>query len=174
MKQQLYINQINYFLTETKRKIILLEEDKTKDDKREHTELSYRNSKSRLNGVFQALSLNQKEDIHTQIMNNIAMFNKASNDLKNKVNYLDDNDKNFTLFYLIGGALDISMILLTIYDNPQSCCPINKDIIFKNTMANIDKQIEEAIKAKDNKQAKELNKELAIINKQYQDNMKLL
>ena len=174
MKQQLYINQLNYFLTETKRKLVLLEEDKDKGDKREHTDISYKNAKSRLNGCFQALTLDTKEDIHTQIMSNIVMYNKASNDLKGKVDYLDPNDKNLSLFYLIGGAMDMSMILLTIYDNPQSCCPLNKDILLKETMVNLDKRIEEASKSKDKKQANELKKELIIMNKMYQENMKFL
>ena len=171
MKQQLYINQINYFLAKTKAGFISAA--KQREDK-DLTEISYKFTKSRLSGALQALDFDLNKDIQDQIMNNIVMYLKAENDMKGKINYLDNNDKNFPLFYLIAGALSISFILLTISDNAQSCCPINKEIILNQTIFDLENRLQTAIATKDKPKIKEIKEELVIMTKMYKDNLQFL
>jgi len=171
MKQQLYINQIKYFLAKTKAGYPIAA--KQREDK-DLTELSYKFTKCRLNGALQALDFNFEKDIQDQIMNNISMFMKAEKDMKGKINYLDNFDKNFPMFYLIGGALSMSFILLTIYDNAQSCCPINKEIILSQTIYDLENKLQNAIATKDKPKIKEIKDEIVIITKMYMENKKFL
>ena len=171
MKQELYINQINYFLDETKDKITLANKQRENKDL---TEIGYLFAINRLKGALQALELNFDNDIQSQIIHNITMFIKAQNDIKGKINYLDNNDKNYTLFNLIGGALTMTFILLTIADNPQSCCPINKDIILHQSIYNLENQLENAISNKDKPKIKQIKDELVLTINMYKENKKLL
>jgi hypothetical protein len=166
MKQNLYINQIHWFRKETKKKIENLSSDKEQGFV---TEFGYKQARSRLNGSMQALDLDFRKDINEQIMSNIVMYQKAEKDIK--INVLDKNDPNTGLFYLIGGAITQSLILLTAYDNPQSCCPSNKEILLGNSINKLEEGLQYAMKAKDKKVISELKIELGIITKQYQDNL---
>lgn len=169
MKQDLYINQINWYRKKIKQNLENLSIDKEKEYV---TEFGYRNARYRLIGSLNAIDMDFGKDIHEQIMNNIAMYNKAEKDIK--VNVLDDNDKNIGLFYMIGGSIMQSLILLTAFDNPQSCCPANKEIILGKTINNLEVKLQAALQAKDKKVISEIKTELGIITKQYQDNLSVL
>ena len=128
MKQDLYINQANWSLKQTKQKLENLSLEKEKGF---ISEIGYRNSRSRLN----------------------------------------NEDKNIGLFYLLGGAITQSLILLTAFDNPQSCCPANKEIILGKTINDLEIKLQNALQLKDKKVISELKLELGIITKQYQENL---
>ena len=166
MKQDLYINQANWSLKQTKQK---LENISLEKEKGFISEIDYRNSRSRLNGALFALEMDHSKDIHEQIMYNLKMFQKAKKELK--VDTLDNEDKNIGLFYLLGGAITQSLILLTAFDNPQSCCPANKEIILGKTINDLEIKLQNALQLKDKKVISELKLELGIITKQYQENL---
>jgi len=170
MKRQLYINQIMYFKNQLK---IQQEQLKVDKEKGNITETCFKNTKSRLNGHYEALNLNlENDDIQEQIMNNLVMYKHAEKTMK--INVLDNKDPNTALFYMLGGAIMKSLILLIIYDNPQSCCPMNKDLLLNDTLKSLNCKLEEASSLKDKKVVNELKSEINIITKQYQDNLKLL
>ena len=166
MKQDLYINQANWSLKQTKQKLENLSLEKEKGF---ISEIGYRNSRSRLNGALFALEMDHSKDIHEQIMYNLKMFQKAEKELK--VDTLNNEDKNIGLFYLLGGAITQSLILLTAFDNPQSCCPANKEIILGKTINDLEIKLQNALQLKDKKVISELKLELGIITKQYQENL---
>ena len=166
MKQDLYINQANWSIKQTKQKLENLSLEKEKGF---ISEIGYRNSRSRLNGALFALEMDHSKDIHEQIMYNLKMFQKAEKELK--VDTLNNEDKNIGLFYLLGGAITQSLILLTAFDNPQSCCPANKEIILGKTINDLEIKLQNALQLKDKKVISELKLELGIITKQYQENL---
>ena len=169
MKQQLYINQINYFISKTKNKLKELHIDKEKGFL---TDLDFKNGKSRLNGAIQALDININNDIQDQIMLNIKTYRAALTGLK--INLLNKADVNFPIFYVTGGAIDISYMLLTIFDNPQSCCPLNKEFLLNKSLNEIEEKMDLATQSKDKKLLNELKGEFNIIKKLYQDNLQYL
>lgn len=169
MKQDLYINQVLWFRKQAKEKLNKLSEDKSQGYV---TEVGYRNARSRINGSIDALDMDFGKDIHNQVISNIHAYEKAEKDLK--VNVLDDNDKNIGLFYLIGGAMMQSLLILTTFDNPQSCCPANKEILLGKTISSLEESLQHAMMTKDKKSISEIKKEIGIITKQYQDNAALL
>ena len=166
MKQDLYINQANWSLKQTKQKLENLSLEKEKGF---ISEIGYRNSRSRLNGALFALEMDHSKDIHEQIMYNLKMFQKAEKEIK--VDTLNNEEKNIGLFYLLGGAITQSLILLTAFDNPQSCCPANKEIILGKTINDLEIKLQNALQLKDKKVISELKLELGIITKQYQENL---
>ena len=87
MKQNLYINQITWYRKQARQKLENLSIDKEKGFV---TESSYRNARSRLNGMLNALDMDHGKDIHEQIMYNLIVYQKAEKDLK--VNVLDSNE----------------------------------------------------------------------------------
>lgn len=169
MNQDLYINQVIWYRKKAKEQLAKLLEDKEQGNV---TETGYKNSRSRINGSIDALNMDFGKDVHNQIVHNIHVYQKAEKDLK--VNVLDNNDKNIGLFYLIGGAMMQSLLLLTTVDNPQSCCPANKEILLGKTINSLEERLQQALMTKDKKQITDIKKELGIITKQYQDNLALL
>jgi hypothetical protein len=174
MKQELFINQLNYFISDTKSKIENLFRDKDREEKERHyTHIGFHNAFNRLNGMLNSLeNIDKKEPIETQIINYLRIYEDKSKKLK--VNYLDSLDENFPQFYDICGASTILMILLTITDNPQSCCPLNKDILLKKTLLELEDKYQKCLINKDKKTSTETKIELGIINKLYQENLKFL
>jgi hypothetical protein len=124
MEKQLYLNQAQWFYSSIKSKIEQLNTDK---EKGYLTENDYSNAKSRYIGIINAMDIDNQKDVHEQIIYNINVYKKGLLELK--INAIDINDPNLGLFYMLNGALTYSIILLTISDNPQSCCPLNKEII---------------------------------------------
>ena len=168
-RNQLYGNQIKFFIASTKDKIKDANKDKEKKDL---TEIDYKFKISGYNGIIDALGNLKSDNIETEIINSMEIYNKALSGLK--INYLDNYDKNFTIFYLIQSALSYLMILLTIIDNPQSACPINKEYLLNKSISILEEKIEKAILIKDKKTISELKIEIGILKKLYEENLKLL
>ena len=119
MKQQLYENQINFFRKEIREKLKSIKGEK---DKGNLTELDYLNAKGRLNGKMNALIDVKTANIQESIMRNIKIYELAGKQVLSKINLLDKNDKNYTLFYFLDGGVTVLYTLLTIHDNTLSCC----------------------------------------------------
>ena len=171
MKQQLYENQINFFRKEIREKLKSIKGEK---DKGNLTELDYLNAKGRLNGKMNALIDVKTANIQESIMRNIKIYELAGKQVLSKINLLDKNDKNYTLFYFLDGGVTVLYTLLTIHDNTLSCCPSNKEIILNSEIINLEEAMENAVKLRDKKTASDLKVKLSLVKKAYEENLQYL
>lgn len=158
IKQQLFINQIIFFINEYQYKLdILIKE------KENYYIKDFNNAIKNIIGKLHSLNeLDINKPIEIQIINLIEYYN-------NKLKLGE-----YRNFYFVNGVLTILMILLTISDNPQSSCPLNKDILLKKYISDLEIKYQEAILNKDNKKVSEFKLELKIMNNYLQENFKLL
>lgn len=117
MRQEFLKNQILYY-RELKNQQI---EDLTLAyAKKQLTTEDYNNAINSRKGALDALELDFNSNLEEEIVNSL----KINNTIKNQITY-DYKD----MFYLVCGSIDTLMLLLTVSDNPLSCCPVNKEII---------------------------------------------
>ena len=171
MKQELLKNQILYFIKEKKTQIQDLNIAKEKGDITEH---DYSNANKRLIGALNCLyDINLNNDLLLdKILSDINMWHQAKNNLK--INFLDKEDKNLGLFFMIGGAADQLMLLLTVPENPLSACPLNVDILLSQSIIKLNSELESAIKSKDKKKISELKSDIKITTELYNKNLQVL
>lgn len=128
-KTGLLLNQISYF-----KKIYLdkIESNNSELQKGTLTANDCRFSNKSMLGrisVLNDLIETDKNLIHTKLMDDFNLYTKQLKSLK--VNLLDKEDPNQNLFYFLNGCICVSMLLMTVPENPLSACPENKEI-FKN------------------------------------------
>jgi hypothetical protein len=140
---ELIINQINWFLLQKKKKIQKLEQMKAVS---EISTSDFIRAIKSCQGAINALQLDLDSNLETKIMDDIRMYQLAKQKLE--INLLDTEDKNNDMFYLLCGAIDTLMLLITSTLNPLSACPINKDILLSKTII----ELEEDIKSEKNKE----------------------
>ena len=170
MKQELLKNQILYF-REQKRKEI--EELNIAKEKGELTEYDYTNAIKSCQGAMNSLDMNLEDpNLSNKILDDINMWNKAKPSLK--VNFLDKEDKNLGLFFMISGAANQLMLLLTVPENPLSACPLNKDILLSESLIKLNSELESAIKNSDKKKINDIKSDIKITTGLYNKNLESL
>ena len=170
MKQELLKNQILYFREERKKEI---EELQLSREKGELTEHDYSNALKSRQGAMNALDMNLEDpNLSNKILDDINMWNKAKDSLV--INFLDKEDKNLSLFYMISGAANQLMLLLTVPENPLSACPLNKDILLSQSLLKLNSELEYAIKNSDKKKISDIKSDIKITTILYNKNSETL
>jgi len=167
MKQELLKNQILYYKQKNKKKI---EELYTAKEKGELTEYDYNNAYKSITGALNCLDRNLEDpNLSNKILDDFIMWNKAKASLK--VNFFDKQDKNLNLFFMVSGASNQLMLLLTVPENPLSSCPLNKDILLSQSLIKLNSDLESAIKSKDKKKINDIKTDIKITTELYNKNL---
>ena len=168
MKNELLLNQINFLLKEKQRQIEYLAIAKQKGDISSN---DYAHAIKSRQGAINALQLDIDSDLEAKIVDNINMYQQARKKLE--VNVLNNEDKNIDMFYLLCGAIDVLMLLLTCTSNPLSACPLNKDILFSKSILELEEEYNFVVKS-DKKKAEELKQTLKITKDLWEKNQTIL
>ena len=124
-KDELLKNQILFYRKKYSEKLEDLNEELNKNH---ITSYDFKCAKNGLLGRISTLNslidLNDESKIMDLIFDK---FNVLNNSLKTlKINFLDENDKNLDIFHLLHGSCIVLLLLMTVPENPLSCCPENK------------------------------------------------
>lgn len=170
MKQELLKNQILYFRAKKKKEI---EELLIAKEKGELTEYDYTNAMKSCQGAINSLDMNLEDsNIENKILDDINMWHKAKASLK--INFLDKEDKILGLFFMVSGAANQLMLLLTVPENPLSACPLNKDILLSESLIKLNCELESAIKNSDKKKISDIKSDIKITTGLYNKNLETL
>lgn len=165
MKNELVVNQINWFLKEKQRQIFDIDLAKEKGN---ISSIDYMCAIKSRQGAINALQI-ESSNLEAKIVEDINMYQQAKKKLE--VNFLNSEDQNLGMFHLLCGAIDVLMLLLTCTSNPLSACPLNKDILLSKSIIDL----EEEIKNEKNKEKLvELKNNLKITKELWQTNQTLL
>lgn len=136
MKNDLIKNQIKWFFSQKKKRIEDIEQMKSKGDL---SSIDYFCALKSCQGAINALQLDLDSNLESKIMDDMRMYQMAKQKLE--INILDKEDKNLGMFYLLSGANDVLMLLLTCSSNPLSACPLNKDILLSKAILELEEDI---------------------------------
>lgn len=162
MKNQLIKNQIDYYLKDIKIKMDIF-----KKDNPDLNPIYINHTISMYNGMINALSISESDNLEYIILDSISMYRKALSDIK--IDFLNKNDKNYDIFYLIKGAINILMLLITVPGNPLSSCPINREYLLNLSLIKLKEDLKEAIEVKNNKLIKEIKGNIKYTEEMYKE-----
>lgn len=167
---ELLKNQIDYYIERCNNDILSALDDLAKKDLSQY---DFKCKMARLEGELYALKEVQKSSNKDEKMREIRNANSLLKE-KLQINFLDKNDPNIELFHFYCGAINKMLVLQTVYTNPLSACPINKEFLLSKALEELKIHLENSKKMKDKKKLIEINQSIKITQDLYNKNLKQL